>query len=100
MTSIFIFRYKSSQNESKSSDTLLIDSKDRFTSSAKGWSSTDSELRRSASSSEEKSKKETVVDNSMEAQKKFGSAKAISSDQFFKDSRDNDVSKINVTYKV
>lgn len=87
-------RYKGSQSDTK--EWMVVEKRD------KGW--TDQEPRRasgassSSSSSEPHRARESApaAADGMEAQKKFGSAKAISSDQFFQDSRDNDVSNIFV----
>lgn len=49
----------------------------------------------SVTSSSDK-KAQPMSSNSNEAQKKFGSAKAISSDQYFSDSKDSDVSCYSV----
>lgn len=96
-------RYKSSPNENKSLEALFLDdntSRDRH-SSGKVWGSFEPESRQPSSGSYASddgppSRKEPVPASSSsvgnEAQKKFGSAKAISSEQFFGDSADNSVS--------
>jgi hypothetical protein len=91
-------------SESKSMNWGSFDSgsKDRSSgSSSKGW--TDQEPRRASSpqrrsspvrsTSSRQSREHTSSASGDEAQKKFGSAKAISSDQFFQDANSNDVSK-------
>lgn len=91
--------YKSSPSENKSLEAMFLDgntSRDRY--SSKGWGSFELESRQPSSSShmsedrpasrtDAPSSSSTSVGN--EAQKKFGSAKAISSEQFFGDSSDN-----------
>jgi hypothetical protein len=96
-------RYKSSPSENKSLEAMFLDgntSRDRYGSS-KGWGSFEPESRQPSSSScasddrpitrrDPPSASSSSVSN--EAQKKFGSAKAISSEQFFGDSADNSAS--------
>lgn len=92
---------QSSASESKSMNWGSFDngSKDRSGGISKGW--TDQEPRRASSpqrrsspvrsSSSRQSREPTSSASGDEAQKKFGSAKAISSDQFFQDANSNDV---------
>ncbi|XP_021918430.1 ADP-ribosylation factor GTPase-activating protein 2 isoform X2 [Zootermopsis nevadensis] len=93
--------YKSSPNENKSLEAMFLDgntSRDRY-SSIRGWGSFEPESRQPSLSSyasddlpPPKRKHPTSAPSSSdgnEAQKKFGSAKAISSEQFFGDSTDN-----------
>jgi ADP-ribosylation factor GTPase-activating protein 2/3 len=86
-------------SESKSMNWGSFDSgtKDRSGGSSKGW--TDQEPRRGSSPQRRSSpvrnassRQPTSSASGDEAQKKFGSAKAISSDQFFQDANSNDVS--------
>lgn len=99
---IYFGRYKSSPSENKSLEAMFLDgntSRDRYGS--KGWGSFEPESRQPSSSShtsEDRPVSRTDPPSSSsasfgnEAQKKFGSAKAISSEQFFGDSADNNVS--------
>lgn len=99
---IYFGRYKSSPSENKSLEAMFLDgntSRDR--SGGKGWGSFEPESRQPSSSShmsEDRPLSRTDPPPSSsssvgnEAQKKFGSAKAISSQQFFGDSSDNNVS--------
>jgi len=89
--------------EAKTSDWGSFDSKDR-SGGMKGW--TDQEPRRAASpprrsspprSTSSRPSREQAASGD-EAQKKFGSAKAISSDQFFQDNNSNDVSTCFLYY--
>lgn len=99
----FFGRYKSSPSENKNLEAMFLDgntSRDRCGSS-KGWGSFEPENRQPSSSNyayddrpaprrDPPSVSSSAVGN--EAQKKFGSAKAISSEQFFGGSSDNSVS--------
>jgi ADP-ribosylation factor GTPase-activating protein 2/3 len=98
-----ISRYKGGRNDTKSTDWTILDAPKETSDSssgARGW--TDQEPRRntnyssssSASSNSNSRTRDAPAADGTEAQKKFGSAKAISSDQFFQDSRDNDVSQL------
>jgi ADP-ribosylation factor GTPase-activating protein 2/3 len=96
-------------SESKSMNWGSFDSgtKDRSGGGSKGW--TDQEPRRASSpqrrsspvrnASSRQSREPTSSASGDEAQKKFGSAKAISSDQFFQDANSNDVSIKNACLK-
>jgi hypothetical protein len=96
-------------SESKSMNWGSFDSgtKDRSGGGSKGW--TDQEPRRASSpqrrsspvrnASSRQSREPTSSASGDEAQKKFGSAKAISSDQFFQDANSNDVSTKNACLK-
>ena len=96
-------------NESKSMNWGSFDSgtKDRSGGGSKGW--TDQEPRRASSpqrrsspvrnASSRQSREPTSSASGDEAQKKFGSAKAISSDQFFQDANSNDVSEKNFPFE-
>ncbi|KAF4517162.1 hypothetical protein B566_EDAN006461 [Ephemera danica] len=66
------------------------DQEPRRTSSTNNYSSSSSSNSNSSSSRSRDSQPPPAAADGTEAQKKFGSAKAISSDQFFQDSRDND----------
>jgi hypothetical protein len=103
MIIIYFGRYKSSPSENKTLEAMFLDgntSRDRCGSS-KGWGSFEPESRQPSSSNyacddrpvprrDPPSVSSSSVGN--EAQKKFGSAKAISSEQFFGGSSDNNVS--------
>ncbi|XP_049765238.1 ADP-ribosylation factor GTPase-activating protein 2 isoform X2 [Schistocerca cancellata] len=89
----------SSSSESRSLESMFLDgssSRDRYSNSSRSWQSESRQPSSSFSvvSTDEKPahRKDPIpapASTGDEAQKKFGSAKAISSDQFFGDSHDN-----------
>ncbi|XP_066998688.1 ADP-ribosylation factor GTPase-activating protein 2 isoform X2 [Anabrus simplex] len=93
--------YKSSSSENKSLESMFLDSssnRDRYGSNSnKTWSSLEPESRQPSGSTSYSSddrpvqRRDPIPSSAVgnEAQKKFGTAKAISSDQFFGDSNDN-----------
>ncbi|XP_071445518.1 ADP-ribosylation factor GTPase-activating protein 2 isoform X2 [Hetaerina americana] len=83
--------YKSSPTDGLPFETLLLETSSRFPPPSKTWGTESDRPRPMTVSSprEERIKATKEVAPGNEAQKKFGSAKAISSDQFFRDSSDS-----------
>ncbi|XP_046394311.1 ADP-ribosylation factor GTPase-activating protein 2 isoform X2 [Ischnura elegans] len=84
--------YKSSPTDGLPFESLLLESSPRFPQPSKTWGAESDQPRSSSTTTsprEERAKATKDVAPGNEAQKKFGSAKAISSDQFFRDSSDS-----------